>query len=145
MKCYKNNIPRFHPYCKIIELFCHSNNFNAVNTIGLIRKSVFTNARKWSRDTEMISHTNRNLSVIPHYPSFFLNALKISYIFYTYFNVMSITILSQPRSGRLLAYITNTEQLSHYLQTLFQPHQMLFRFLFRYVQVFSYKDKHLRC
>ena len=89
MKCSKNNIPRFHPYCKT-KMPCHSNNFNAVNTIGLISKTVFTNARKWSWDTEMISHTNRNLSEIPHYPSFFLNALKISYIFYTYFNLLSI-------------------------------------------------------
>lgn len=89
MKCYKNNIPRFHPYCKTIYLFCHSKDFNAVHTIGLISKTVFTNARKWSQDSKLISHTNRNLSANSAYPSFFLNALKISYIFYTYFNVMS--------------------------------------------------------
>ena len=76
MKCYKYNIPRFHPYCKTKEVFCHLNNFNAVNTIGLISKTVFTNARKWSQDSKLISHTNRNLSENSHYPSFFLNALK---------------------------------------------------------------------
>ena len=85
----KNNIPRFHPHCRKIKLFCHSNNFNAVNTIGLISKTVFTNARKWSWDTEMISHTNRNLSENSLLSVVLSQRFTILYIFYTDFNPMS--------------------------------------------------------